>query len=122
MATRERYRNEIWYLYKQPPHINGEKPQWSGEGIMFRCNDLGNVRDYHQNQMDVIQNKNSKTLRTDTQIEFKVGDRVANTNIPMNIATKKDYSLIVKINETPFNENGNRYRTTKRTRKDLIVS
>lgn len=119
---KERYTNNVGYWYPQLPHIKGELPKWSSEGTPFKYNNLGNRKDTHQNQASVIRNISESTWRTDTQKDFKAGDRVSTERIPMNNAERKDYSIIIRINETPFNENGNRHRSVKLIRKDLIVS
>ncbi len=113
MAIKERYRNNIGYLYKMSTHYSNTNPEWDNEGIPFRYNEESKNKKSVNPMSGTYVVGTQEIWLTDTQIDFNEGDRVSFKQIPINDADDQDFSLISNIDLVPINEKGNRYRNNK---------
>lgn len=98
-------------------HIENEE---SVVGIQFKAQDLGmktrNERDVLSGR--VLKGETVKIYQTYEQIDFVVGDNIAETPSPK----RKDLSTIVKITSKPQNKRGARHNTKRVEKYTIEVS
>ena len=121
MATRERYRDNVCYLFKMSIHYTNATPTWEAEGIPFRCNIIEKGKKAFNPMAGTYVVSTTETWLSDTQIDFADGDRVSRTPYPINDATTQDFGLVGNLVQTPINPSGNRYRTKERKSSRFTV-
>ena len=119
MAIKERYRDNIGYLYKA---VKGSLTTWNDTPIPYRYNTKTVYHKSSNPMAGVYKRETEGGQQTDTQIDFQVGDRVTDAVLPINSAKKTDFSLITNITEEPYMDKGNRYRNTKYVSRVLTFS
>ena len=108
---RQKYMNNIMYLFKRDTTDN--TPDYEQEGIPFYCN-IENVKKSSFNPMaNTYKSEATEVAKTTTQIQFGIDDIISKKPAPMNDANEADFSTIIDINEKPYLEKGNKYRTVE---------
>jgi hypothetical protein len=110
MAIKERYRNNIGYLYKMGTHYTSANPVWVEEGIPFRFDKISKGKKYFNPMAGTYITSTNEVWLSDSQVDFSNGDRVTTKKVPRN-DVEEDFSLISELNQEPINQKGNRYRT-----------
>lgn len=108
MATRERFRENVCYLFKMSVHYTSANPVWESEGIPFRCNIIEKGKKAYNPMSGTYVTTATETWLSDTQIDFADGDRVSKLKYPID--EDNDYSIISDLQQTDINPEGNRYR------------
>ena len=105
---REKYKNNIAYLFKRT--VVDNTATWDETGIPFYCN-KETVKRSRQNAMaGYYKSVAEEVLKTTTQINFEQNDRIAFTPTPTHDANGSDFSIIIGIDEKPYMERGNKFR------------
>jgi len=106
---RELYKNNIAYLFKRITSDN--TPTYSTEGIPFWCNKETVKKTRFNPMSNQYKSGTEEVVKTTTQLDFATNDRVAFTPTPRHDANNSDFGTIINIDEKPYMEKGNKYRT-----------
>jgi|LGVE01.1.fsa_nt_gb hypothetical protein len=110
---RKKHNSSIYYLFKQTisetSTTNEIENATNQIGIPFLC-DVKNVIKAYRDAMSgkVYQTTTTKTLVTDEQLDFQIGDKVSRVNNPSD--TNKE--MIQQANPLEKLDRGNKYRST----------
>jgi len=108
---REKYKNNVAWLFKRIT-TDGSTIKWEEDGTAFYCN-KEIVKKSRLNAMsNQYKSVATEVVKTTTQLNFENNDRIAFTPEPRNNADFNDFSLITDIDEKPYMERGNKFRTT----------
>lgn len=105
---REKYTNNIAYLHKRTATRN--EPDWSEDGTPFYCNRVSVKKSRWNPQANTYAGTVEEIIKTTTQLNFEVNDKITFIKTPYNDANNGDFSLIGDINPKPYMERDNKQR------------
>ena len=122
MATKERYMDNVGYLYKMGTHYSKINPVWESEPIPFRFNKVSKGKKSFNPMSGMYMTSTNEVWLSDSQVNFADGDRVTESQVPRNDAEYQDFSIITDLQQEPINSKDNRYRSKKKMTSRFTVS
>jgi len=106
---RELYKNNIAYLHKRITTDN--TINWAEDGTPFYCNRESVKKSRWNLQANTYAGTAQEIIKTTTQLNFEVNDKITFTKTPLNDVNNGDFSLIGAIDTKPYMERGNKHRS-----------
>jgi len=108
---REKYTNNLAYLHKRVTTDN--TPDWEVDGTAFYCN-RETIKVSNWNPIAGVEAGTvSEGLKTTTQLNYEVNDKITFHKQPYNNVNMGDFSLIGAIDPKPIYERANKDRNTQ---------
>ena len=114
MAIKQRYKDNIFYLYLvKNRSVSGAPIDFVEEPIMFEGNISQVTKSHFSPQNNTYIPTTSTVIKTDSQRINAITKyaRITKARIPINDATQRDFSIVDNIVSKPLNSKGERYRT-----------
>lgn len=127
---REKYTDNIAYLFKKKDNVKGASPnrEWETEGLPFYCSKGMTTKRTFNPIAGMYKYSSDEVLRTTTQVRERYGvdfdeyDRIAFTPTPRNDVNQQDYSIIISVIEKPYKQEGNKHRTANYSEYEIKTS
>ena len=110
-----KYTDNIAYLFKRI--TVDESLTYEVDGEIFQYNLVKKFRKHLDPISGTYITDTSMVYRTDYQLNFKMGDKIANMRIP----TEDDFSVINTADDKPIHTAGNKHRTRNYFEYDLTI-
>lgn len=105
---RELYKDYVAYLHKRVTTDN--EPDWEEHGTPFYCNKESIKKSRWNPQANTFAGTAEEIIKTTTQLEFEINDKITFIKTPYNDATNGDFSMIGTIEPKPMLTKGNKFR------------
>ena len=105
---RELYKNDVAYLHKRI--ITDNTADWDEDGTPFYCNRESVKRSKWNPQANTYSGSLEEIIKTTTQLEFEINDKITFESTPLNDTDNGDVSIISAINPKPIMGKGNKHR------------
>lgn len=122
MAIKERYRDNIFYVYKPSKRAVGTVIEWNEQPFTIRGNYVTIKKQGNNPVGDVHMGSVSTVIKTDTQKEIPQFSRITVEKIPINKANRQDFSIVENVDKIPIKQKGNRYRTREYYSRTITIS
>lgn len=112
---RQKYKDEIAYLFKKVQIIKGNTkvPSWEVDGTPFYCDLVAKNSSLMSPISGAYSSTTSIIIKTTAQLDFIEGDRIAFTPNPSNDVDTNDFSLIQSVEWKPYLQKGDKHRNVK---------
>ena len=110
-----KYTDNIAYLFKK--NTTDNDLTYEVDGIIFQYNLVKKFRKHIDPITNTYITDTSMVYRTDWQLDFKMGDKIANAKSP----TEDDFSVINTADDKPIHTAGNKHRTRDYFEYDLTI-
>jgi|LGVE01.1.fsa_nt_gb hypothetical protein len=105
---RELYKDFVAYLHKRVTTDN--TATWDEIGIPFYCNREAIKKSRWHLQANTYAGTAEEILKTSTQLEFEINDKITFIKTPYNDANNGDFSMIGAIDKKPILTKGSKHR------------
>jgi hypothetical protein len=105
---RDKYKNNVAYLHKRVTTDN--VAEWEVDGTAFYCNRVMVKVNKWTPMAGVSAGTVEEILKTTTQLNYEVNDKITFTKQPLNNENMSDFSIIGAIEPKPYLEVGNKHR------------
>jgi len=105
---RELYKENVAYLHKRDTRDN--TPDWATDGEPFFCNRVSVKHTRWTPQSNTPIGTVEEIIKTTTQLNFEVNDKITFQRQSYNNANIGDFSMIGAVDPKPMNQMGNKHR------------
>ena len=124
MAIRNKYRDDIFYLYLVKKRtVSGNPIEFESQPIIFEGTKVEVNKSHFSPQNNTYIAKTTTVIRTQDQRANAVTKyaRITKAKIPINTAEKRDFSTVDEIKSKPINTKGQRYRTIEYNELEITI-
>ena len=107
----QKYMNNIGYLHKRVTTDN--EPVWDQDSTPFYCNRETVKVSAWNPQGNISSGTLDEVIKTTTQLNFEINDKITFFSQPLNDVNSGDASLITSIEPKPIMEMGNKHRSVQ---------